>query len=93
MSFAQPSGMAKNIGDLDGEHETNVTLTLAQTKEPCFGRFEVLLEIGEINRMGEVAGAEQRNALALRPPGEATGGGARVARLRGGASERRTKRP
>jgi hypothetical protein len=79
--FAQLPGMAKDVGDFDGQQETDLTLSFPQTKEPFFGWHQLLLEMSKIDGVGKITGAEQGNTLALRPPrqafyfhGAATGG-------------------
>src|SRR5262245_51399737 len=68
MSFAQTAGVTKNVGDLDREQETYFAFAFAQTKEPSFRRFKFLLEVREIDRMGEITRAEKGNAFASGPP-------------------------
>jgi len=67
--------------DLDAQHETGriagaqqwreeVCLLLLEPEKSGRIRDEVFLKVGEPGRVGEVAGAEQRDALAPRPVGE-----------------------
>ena len=70
--------------DLDGEHEPHIGRAQvrrqpladvgfalrAQPVHARLGRYERLAQVVVPRRMGEVAGAEQRDALALGPPGE-----------------------
>src|SRR2546428_13118200 len=73
LGFTQPPSLAKNFCKHYREQEAHAPFPLTQTKEPFLSRFELLLERGEIDRVGEIAGAEEINPFPSGPPGEAFG--------------------